>query len=298
MNSKSMLDRSALVVEGGAMRGIFSVGILDTFLQEGFNPFDLYIGVSAGATNLAAFLAGMPGRNHKVYTDYSRRPQFINLLKFLRGGHLLDVDWLWDITIREMRLDIDQILRFGNSFLVGATAADDGNIRYFTPSDFGIEELIKASSALPVLYRNQVMLAGKAYVDGGLADPIPVQEAWRRGANQIMVLRSRKKGYQMPQKNGSLLYRHFLKDYPAVLNAAVMRPNRYAESIDFMRNPPPGVRVLEVNPPEGFRTSRLTKNLKVLEADYQLGVEAGRDAIAQWKLLCNRDNGGRGVDNG
>ncbi len=63
----------ALIVEGGAMRGVFSCGILDHFMAQDFSPFDSFWGVSAGASNLAAYLAKMPGRNLKIYLDYSLR---------------------------------------------------------------------------------------------------------------------------------------------------------------------------------------------------------------------------------
>lgn len=81
----------ALVVEGGAMRGIFSTGVLDGFLARNFNPFDIYFGVSSGSGNLAAFLARMPGRNLKIYTDYSLRPEFINWRRAAMGGP----SWTW-----------------------------------------------------------------------------------------------------------------------------------------------------------------------------------------------------------
>ena len=78
-------DRSdgskALVVEGGGMRGIFSAGVLDAFLEMEFDPFNLYIGVSAGACNLASHLGGQYQRNYKIYTHYCTRPEFMNLKK-------------------------------------------------------------------------------------------------------------------------------------------------------------------------------------------------------------------------
>lgn len=70
--------------------------VLDGFLEARFNLFDRYVGVSSGAGNLAAYLAEMPERNFKIYTDYSLRPEFISLKRFFRGGHLMDLDWLWD----------------------------------------------------------------------------------------------------------------------------------------------------------------------------------------------------------
>lgn len=275
----------ALVVEGGAMRGIFAAGVLDAFIHKGFNPFHLCVGVSAGATNLASFLAGMYQRNFKVYTDYSLRPEFISWRKFLTGGHLLDLDWLWDITIRELRIDIPRIINGNQRFWVGVTSVESGEAHYINPSADNIEELLKASSSIPVLYRKQVSINGQQYVDGGLADPIPVEAAFQYGARRILVIRSRKKEYTMPLKTPATLYRYYLKDYPNLYQAAVDRPRHYARAIEFLRNPPEGVQVIEINPPESFRTSRLTKNIEVLKSDYQLGVEAGREAMQKWGQL-------------
>lgn len=287
MQSTQYVDKpiDALVVEGGAMRGIFAAGVLDAFMQQGFNPFSLCLGVSAGATNLASFLAGMYQRNFKVYTDYSLRPEFISWCKFIMGGHLLDLDWLWDITIRELRIDIPRIINGDQRFLVGVTSAESGVVNYINPSADNIEELLKASSSIPVLYRKQVSIDGQQYVDGGLADPIPVEEAWRQGARRIMVVRSRKKDYAMPLKTPSTLYRYYLKEYPNLFQAAVSRPRHYARAIEFLRNPPQGVQIIEINPPEGFRTTRLTRNIEVLKSDYQLGVSAGREAMQYWREL-------------
>jgi Predicted esterase of the alpha-beta hydrolase superfamily len=278
----------ALVVEGGAMRGIFSAGVLDAFLSHGFNPFDLCVGVSAGATNLASFLAGMYQRSYTVYTDYSLRPEFLSWYKFLAGGHLLDLDWLWDITIKELRIDIPKLINSKQRFLIGVTGVVDGKSHQLVPTTENIEELLKASSSIPVLYRNHVCIDGQAYVDGGLADPIPVETAYRHGARRILVIRSRKKDYAMSANTPSLLYRHYLKDYPQLCRAALERPARYAEAIEFLRNPPPDVQVIEINPPDDFKTGRITKNIQVLKADYHLGVEAGMEAMTKWRelLLC------------
>ena len=120
-------SESALVVEGGALRGVFSTGLLDGFLEAQFNPFDLFIGVSSGASNLAAYLAGMIGRNRNIYMDYSLRKEFISFPKFLRGGHLLDLDWLWDITIREIRLDLATIYARKKPFIVVLTDVQTGD---------------------------------------------------------------------------------------------------------------------------------------------------------------------------
>ncbi len=181
---------TALVVEGGGMRGIFSTGLLDGFLEHQFDPFLMYVGVSAGATSIAAFLAGMHGRNKKIYTDLSVRPEFISLWRFLRGGHLMDLDWLWNLTISRMRLDLPKIYGKNKPFLVGMTSVETGR-PLFKETDAGnLEQVLKASSALPVFYRGFLTIDHQQMTDGGVSDPIPVGEALRRGATRIMVVRS------------------------------------------------------------------------------------------------------------
>lgn len=90
-------SRNALVVEGGGMRGAFTSGVLDAFLQQRFNPFDLYVGVSSGSTNVANYLAGQQGRTLTFYIDHSLRPEFIDYKRFFKGGDLLDLKWMWEI---------------------------------------------------------------------------------------------------------------------------------------------------------------------------------------------------------
>lgn len=97
------LSKIALVCEWwGRQRGIFTAGVLDKFLRVGFNPFNIMIGTSAGAQNLSAYLCQQRGYARKVIADYTTKSQFFNQLRFIRGGHMIDLDWLIDITSREL----------------------------------------------------------------------------------------------------------------------------------------------------------------------------------------------------
>jgi predicted patatin/cPLA2 family phospholipase len=272
----------ALVVEGGAMRGVFSTGVLDAFLTKKFNPFDLYIGVSAGATNIASFLAEMYQRNLKVYTDYSTGSDFINWRKFISGGNLVDLDWLWGITIQEIRLDLKKIFNPEKEFYIGVTSIDTGQAVYLKPGRSNLEEILKASSAIPILYRNFIKINNTPYVDGGLADPIPVIEAYRRKARSIIVIRSRPYCYTMKQKHSTYWQKIFLKGSPKLIETFNRRAQKYQEAIDFMRNPPEGIQIVEINPPENFPVKRLTKDISILKQGYRCGYEAGIKAMEQW----------------
>ncbi|MBS4538641.1 patatin family protein [Clostridium sp. D2Q-11] len=278
-------DLSALVVEGGAMRGIFAAGVLDTFISQGFNPFSLCIGVSAGATNLSGYLAHMKGRNMTVITKYSTKPEFINLTRFLQGGDLLDLDWLWDISLKELDINIDKIMEFQGKYLIGVTNIETGKAEYIEPRKDNINDVLKASSALPLVYRKYIKIDNKKYADGGIADPIPVIEAYNRGAKNIMVIRSRPVDYSMAISKSYPLCKLLLRNYPELVRSIKVRANVYQKSLDFMRNPPKEVNVLEINPPNDFETTRLTTDSKTLIKDYEKGVKYGKEAIEKWHKL-------------
>jgi len=274
---------TALVVEGGALRGVFSTGLLDGFLEAGFNPFDLFIGVSSGASNLAAFLAGMVGRNKRIYLDYSVRPAFIDFSRFLRGGHLIDLDWLWEITIREIRLDLAAIYARPQPFIVVMTDVQTGAAVYRSTDARDLEQLLKASSAVPLLYRDYPRIEGRPMTDGGVADAIPVGEAIRRGARRIMVIRSRHRDYIKRNSPSEYLIRWYVRAYPFLEQAVAKRVRRYNDTVALIRRPPNGVAIVEICPPERFRVSRLSQDLSVLQEGYDQGRAAATEAIALWK---------------
>ncbi|EJE8155945.1 patatin family protein [Vibrio alginolyticus] len=272
----------ALIVEGGAMRGVFSCGILDHFLASEFSPFDSFWGVSAGASNLAAYLAKMPGRNLKIYLDYSLRKEFISPSQLLRGGDMMNLDWMWNVTLEELGIDKSALKADSRPFFLGVTRQDNGQAEYHLPDVDDLAETMKASSALPVLYRNGVSLNGIQYVDGGVSDALPVAEAINRGAKKIMVLRSQPASYQKPRGRFSALTRRMLKETPGLIEPMLTREVRYNQTLALINNPPPGIEIIQVCPPETFKLKRLSRSPAPLRHAYELGIEAGKEAIIRW----------------
>ena len=217
-------EKRALVVEGGAMRSIFSTGVLDVFIKNNYYNFDICIGVSAGSTALATYLAGMYGRNSRVTIDYSTRKDFISVRNYLKGGHFMNLDWLWDYCETYDALDIETALNRGIDFYVGVTSVETGKSEYIQPTIENAVPLLMASCAMPIAYRNPVKVDNKLYVDGGIADPIPIEEAIKRGAKEIVVIRSRKKEFIMESKKNQIK-NLMLRKYPMVKKAVNQRPN-------------------------------------------------------------------------
>ena len=141
---------------------------------------------------------------------------------------------------------------------------------------------MKASSALPVLYRNGVLLNGTRYVDGGVSDALPVAEAIKRGAKKIMVLRSQPSSYQKPKGKFSALTKRMLKETPGLIEPMLTREVRYNQTLALIDNPPSGVEIIQVCPPESFKLKRLSRSPVPLRQAYELGIEAGKEAIMRW----------------
>ncbi|UOB75253.1 MULTISPECIES: patatin family protein [Pseudoalteromonas] len=268
--------KHALVVEGGAMRGIFAAGVLDEFLSQNHQPFDCYFGVSAGATNVAAFLCKQPMRNYKVITDYSCRPEFINLARFLKGGHLFDLDWLWEETIREIRLQTEIFEQNPQPFYIVTTAIDSGKAYYLEATNDKMVEQLKASCAIPIAYRDYPIINNTPMTDGGVADSIPVIKAYEMGAREITVILSRSRGYKKKATKTSWLTKQIYKGYPALINAALNRADVYNKSIDFIENPPSDCIVNIIAPPKHFKVGRTTKSFNILNKGYQMGITEAR----------------------
>ena len=263
------------------MRGV-SAGVLDVFLERAFDPFDLMIGTSAGACNLASHIAKQHGRNQRCFLRLMTQRSFIDLRRFFwRGGHSLDLDWLWDELARVEPLDVAAIVGSGKEFVVVTTSADTGQPVYLRPTADTMLRALKASCALPLLYRGQVRVEDARVVDGGMSDPIPVREAYARGARRIKIIRSRPACFI---KRGSLFSHLLSLALPSRRLGAALRaaPARYRAAVEFMLEPPADCRIIQVSPPVALPVARMTQDPGALERSYALGRHQGEAAISAW----------------
>ncbi|ERP92539.1 hypothetical protein A15D_02023 [Alcanivorax sp. MD8A] len=273
------MSQRALVVEGGAMRGIFAAGVLDAFLEKDYRDFDFAVGVSAGSTNLIGYLAGDLGRSRRIITDHACRPDFINWQRFMSGGHLCDVHWLWHQSRLEVPLHLEQHWQGRVPLWVVATSVEDGTPRYFQASPDNLDDIMTASCSIPFAYRAFPEVAGQPMTDGGLADSIPVQWAYEQGARDITVVLSRHQGYRKKPSALTPLIKPWVKDMPALYDAMVKRTDVYNASLAFIANPPADCRITVIAPDEHFPVNRLTTNARKLEQGYQQGHWAGLQAL-------------------
>ncbi len=268
------INSHALVVEGGAMRGIFASGVLDRFIEHQYRPFDFCIGVSAGSTNLASWLSHQKQRNYRIITHYSCLPEFIDFGRFVRGGHWLELNWLWDILAKECHFDMDTFVHQTIPLFVVTTNINTGAAVYTKATADNIELILKASCSVPIAFRDFPEYQDSPMTDGGIADSIPVIKAYEMGAKEITVVLSRPLGYRKKSPKIPWLIRRALKTHPKLAEAMVNRANSYNQAIDFIENPPADCKVNLIAPPSEFNVGRLTTDQTILEQGYKMGIDA------------------------
>ena len=269
----------ALIVEGGGMRTLYSAGVLDAFLEDGYDDFDLYIGVSAGSIVLSSHLAGQLGRYLRLMTEPDMLSGFKSLIHYFSGGDLIDLEMLWQSSQLIEALDLKAIekhLSGKKRFLAMAFDVDDGSSVALEPDIKSMASILKCSSAIPLLVRRPVPHNDKRFFDGGIKSSIPIKEAVENGATEIVVIRTQDAGYR---KSGTLekwLASWMYRDLPKVKQALIYRGPSYNDQVELCLNPPHGVSIEQIQPQHPTLCGRATTDQKSILADYARGLIDGR----------------------
>jgi predicted patatin/cPLA2 family phospholipase len=287
--------RLALVCEGGGQRGIFTAGVLDSFMHHDYFPFRTMVGVSAGAQNISAYACGARGYARHAIMRYTTQRAFFDPLRFARGGHLIDLDWYFDALHSDVPLDLQLAQRRldGGSLYVCASRCDNLAAEYLP---FHLERLphaVKASSAIPLFYRGGVSIDGVDYWDGGVADALPVEAAHARGGDCIVVVRT------LPHSADQVQFRlpPQLKHQRLRQTAEMVETHlkSYQTARGFIENPPEGVTVIEIAPTQPLKSRLLGSKVDTLRHDYRIGLDCGRtflDRVAgKLRAAASRSSG-------
>lgn len=278
--------RLALVCEGGGQRGIFTAGVLDTFMERDYFPFQLLIGTSAGAQNLAAYACGAHGYARHIIVRYTTSKTFFNPLRFARGGHLIDLDWLFETSNRDIPLDLQQGRHrlAGRDLYLCASRSDSLRADYLRFDIDDWDQTVKASSAIPLFYRGGVSVNGVNYWDGGVADALPVVAAHEYGGDCIVVIRTLPASHAVkPLKLPQSLTRGRFTNMAALLTTHM---DGYLRAQTFIDAPPAGVKVIELAPRLPLKSMLLGSRPEALRHDYRQGRLCAQQFLARhgWRL--------------
>lgn len=250
----------ALAVEGGAMRGVVSAGMLAGIEYLGLLPaFDAIYGTSAGAINGAYFVAGQAAYGASIYYENINNAQFVSPLRYLAGERPVSLEFLFEhVMINEKPLNWRRVLDSQVELVPVATSLVHGKpvLLRGARSRYGLFLRLKASARIPFLAGPPVCVEGESCLDGGLFASIPFRQALDEGCTHVLVLLTRPAG--VPLRRSSLLNRFVIsrklaKYNPLLGKAFLDRGNHYAGELDWLRThtcaPNGSPYVFAVNPP-------------------------------------------------
>lgn len=265
---------TGIVDVGGGMRGVFSAGIYDRFLEEGIN-FDLCIGVSAGSANLISYVAGHRNRLRRFYVDYARRKQYMSLDNFLHSGSYIGLDYIYSTLSNaggEDPLSYDAFIANPADFITVVTDGETGEPIYFPKSSIKRDNLtvIKASCCLPAICK-PIVIDGRDCFDGGISDPIPLQKAFDMGCDKVIVVISKPVGFRKsPQKHMPII-KAALKKYPKVFDRLAVRHEVYNSRLEEAIELQEQGKVIILAPQDCYGVNTLTREPAALEKLYEEG---------------------------
>ena len=189
-------NKTALIVEGGGSRGVFSFGVIDSFIQASYNPFDIHFGVSNGAVVQLWYLLKVSNYNlDKMLFSASR--DYVRYSNLLFNKSIMNFEKLYQDANEVFPIEFDRLQNNleGKNFYVVVSDAMTGKPEYIELSKKNYINEMLATGSLPVLMKNPITLQGKRKYDGGITDPIPVKRAYEMGARKIVIIRTYEKAF-------------------------------------------------------------------------------------------------------
>ncbi|WML40201.1 patatin family protein [Neobacillus sp. OS1-2] len=275
-----MIDQVGLVLEGGGMRGVYTAGILEYFLEEDlFFPY--VIGVSAGACNAASYLSRQKGRNKTVTIEYASDPRYISWKNYLKNRQFFGMDFIFDeIPNKHVPYHYDVFYDSPSEFVVGTTDCLTGEPTYYKKQDYDQELLtvLRASSSLPFI-APEIRFKDKVLLDGGISDPIPIKKAQEDGYKKNIVILTRNAGYlKKPSKFQFLVNRKY-PEYKGLQQALQKRYQKYNETVAYLEDEERAGNALIIRPTQPLKVGRMERNPKRLEDLYNQGYEDAKKSM-------------------
>lgn len=277
-------NKIALVIEGGGFKSVFTAGILDAFIINNFNPFNIYIGVSSGAMALSYFIA----HQYKAYLSLSHdvcvSEDFLSYKHALSEEGYMNLQYLTRYAIKTNPLDfnvIDKNIK-NKQFYIVATNTENGNPVYLTPTKKNIYKCLRATSSLPFFTKGICQLNGLKLMDGAWSDPLPAKSACKFGANKIIVIRPHPLGYKFDGLNYlGLIAGYWWRNSSRESEAFFQEYDNYNKAVDFLTEK--SLDITQICPNNVLKSTVLGTNQSDLLHDYHCGLEKGLDFINNYE---------------
>jgi predicted patatin/cPLA2 family phospholipase len=274
--------QTALIVEGGAMRGAWAAGVLAYLQERGHRQYDFVYAASSGACSAAYFVADMWEPGLAIWRELACN--VVRKTNFLRRKPIIDLAYLVDHVIRtRVPLSVAALQKAPTKFFIVLTDCHTGEPVYFHVCDDRVFAALRATSSMAMATRGFDFVDGKPYADGGVADPIPLRRAIQDGATDITVVLTHNPAFRLKPVSrwmGKLAY----PEYPAVARVWTARQNvNYNAALDLMKQPPTGVRIHVFRPLKPLPVGSFTVEPKQIAAALALGHD---EAVQQMEMVA------------
>ena len=276
-----------LVLEGGAMRGLFTAGVLDIFLDNNVEVTDV-VGVSAGTLFGVNYVSKQRGRALRYNLKYINDKRYMNVKSWVRTGNLINKDFTYYKL--PFQLDVFDNKTFKESpinFFATVTNIETGEAEFIKIEDaYKQMETLRATSALPFI--SEIIEVGdKKYLDGGIANSIPVDFFEKQDFDKVIVILTRPITYRKEKTTG-IQYKMFYKKYPKLVEKLENRYKEYNDTVDKIVELEKEGKLFVIRPSENITIKRLEKDIEKLQKVYDLGLKDGNNIIEDLKQYLEK----------
>ena len=274
--------KTALVLEGGAMRGIYTAGVLDIF-NENKIKVDGVIGVSAGCVHGVNYISEQNGRSIRYTLKYRNDKRYMSVKSLLKTGNMVETDFCYhEIPEKLDPFDNDTYMKSGIDFYTVSSNVETGRAEYLKCKDvFKQIDLIRASASMPFVSQI-VETEGFKLLDGGICDSVPVKKFMEMGYDRIVVILTKPIGY-IPKPNNAFLSKKMYGKYPEFVDALITRHLRYVENLNYVNKLEEEGKIMVIRPSRTVNISRTEKNLARIWEMYELGRENAEERLEEVK---------------
>lgn len=272
--------RIGLLLEGGAMRGLYTVGVIDTFMQKNVSVDDI-IGVSAGALFGMNYKSRQIGRVLRYNKKYVRNKEFMGLYSWITTGNIMNKDFCFDKLVHELDpVDFDTYKNSRENFYAVVTNMENGKAEYIKINDLRNEEemeYLRASGSMPFVSK-PVCIQGKKYLDGGIADSIPIDKVMSMGYDKVIVVLTRPVEYRK-KKSNTLIPKIYYRKYPDLISAINNRYFVYNQQLDKITQLEKDKKIFVIRPSKLVNIKRTEKDTEKIQEMYDLGINDAKQAL-------------------
>ena len=282
--------KSALVLEGGAKRGIYTAGVLDVLLENKILT-DAVFGVSAGAIHGCSYASLQHGRGIRYTLKYHDDYRFMSWRSFFKTGSVVDTQFCYHELPEKLDIyDNDTFKKQGIEFYAVASDLKTGQPDYLRCTDMFLDiDCLRASASMPFVSRI-VHTRDKVLLDGGITDSIPIQASLDKGFDKNIVVLTRPLGYRkkpMPWLVKCLAKRVY-KKYPKFIQAMFERYKMYNNQVDLVADLQKQGKIIVIRPSRFIKISRMENNLNTIKQMYELGRSDAQQMLSQIKAFLNK----------